>query len=169
MGFVLDGLDAEDYDRNYSDRTLVRRILNYFRPHTRTMATVAGMVVLASLAEAIIPIVVSRGIDMLTGHPTAQLLLGLAGFVTVLGSLGWFFNFIRQTLSAQAVGDVVLALREDASSRAGQRGAASAPPPRSTPPSRRPSAASRSPRVSGARRRSTRTSATPTVGPIASG
>ncbi len=92
----------------------MRRILNYFRPHTRTMATVAGMVVLASLAEAIIPIVVSRGIDMLTGHPTAQLLLGLAGFVTVLGSLGWFFNFIRQTLSAQAVGDVVLALREDA-------------------------------------------------------
>ena len=66
------------------------------------------------LAEAIIPIIVSRGIDLLTGHPTAQLLLGLAGFVTVLGSLGWFFNFIRQTLSARAVGDVVLALREDA-------------------------------------------------------
>jgi ABC-type multidrug transport system fused ATPase/permease subunit len=114
MGFVLDGLDAEAYDRSYDDRALVRRILGYFRPHARTMTTVAGMVVLASLAEAIIPIVVSRGIDLLSGNPLAQTLLAVAGFVAVLGSLGWFFNFIRQTLSARAVGEVVLALREDA-------------------------------------------------------
>jgi ABC-type multidrug transport system fused ATPase/permease subunit len=114
MGFVLDGLEAEDYDRNYDDRALVRRILGYFRPHTRTMLTVAGMVVFASLVEAVIPVAISRGIDLLAGQPAAQLLLGLAGMVAVLGSLGWFFNFIRQTLAARAVGDVVLALREDA-------------------------------------------------------
>jgi ABC-type multidrug transport system fused ATPase/permease subunit len=114
MGFVLDGLDAEAYDRNYDDRTLVRRILGYFRPHARTMITVAGMVVLASVAEAVIPIAVSRGIDLLAGNPAAQVLLGLAGLVAVVGSLGWLFNFIRQTLSARAVGDVVMALREDA-------------------------------------------------------
>jgi ABC-type multidrug transport system fused ATPase/permease subunit len=114
MGFVLDGLDAEDYDRNYGDRVLVRRILGYFQPHTRTMATVAGMVVLASLVEAVIPVAVSRGIDLLAGQPVAQLLLGLTGLVMVLGSVGWFFNFVRQTLSARAVGDVVLKLREDA-------------------------------------------------------
>ena len=114
MGFVLDGLDAEAYDRSYDDRTLVRRILGYFRPHARTMITVASMVVLASLAEAVIPIAVSRGIDMLAGNPAAQTLLAIAGFVAVLGSLGWFFNFVRQRLSARAVGEVVLALREDA-------------------------------------------------------
>jgi ABC-type multidrug transport system fused ATPase/permease subunit len=114
MGFVLDGLEAEDYDRNYDDRALVRRILGYFRPHARTMTTVAGMVVLASLVEAVIPVAVSRAIDLLSGQPAAQLLLGLAGLVAVLGSAGWFFNFIRQTLAARAVGDVVLALREDA-------------------------------------------------------
>ena len=27
MGFILDGLDTEDYDRQYSDRELVRRII----------------------------------------------------------------------------------------------------------------------------------------------
>ncbi|HEX5688564.1 MAG TPA: ABC transporter ATP-binding protein, partial [Roseiflexaceae bacterium] len=95
-------------------RTLVRRILSYFRPHARTMITVAGMVVVASLAEAVIPIAVSRGIDLLAGNPAAQTLLAVAGFVAVIGSLGWFFNFVRQTLSARAVGEVVLALREDA-------------------------------------------------------
>ena len=26
MGFIMDGLDAEEYDRTYSDRLLVRRV-----------------------------------------------------------------------------------------------------------------------------------------------
>jgi ABC-type multidrug transport system fused ATPase/permease subunit len=114
MGFVLDGLDAEAYDRSYTDGALVRRIAAYFRPHTRTMLIVAGTVALGSLAETIIPVVISRGIDLLAGNPAAQVALGLAGGVLVLGSLSWLFNFIRQSLSARAVGDVVLALREDA-------------------------------------------------------
>ena len=114
MGFVLDGLDAEAYDRTYNDRVLVRRIAEYFRPHTRTMALVAGMVVLAALTETIIPFVISRGIDALAGNPSAQLALALGGGVLVLGSLGWLFNFVRQSYSARAVGDVVLRLREDA-------------------------------------------------------
>jgi ABC-type multidrug transport system fused ATPase/permease subunit len=110
----MDGLDAEAYDRTYNDRDLVRRIVGYFRPHARTVAIVGGMVALASLVETIIPIAVSRGIDLLAGNPAAQLLLGLAGGIAVLGSLGWIFNYIRQSLSARAVGDVVLQLREDA-------------------------------------------------------
>jgi ABC-type multidrug transport system fused ATPase/permease subunit len=114
MGFVLDGLEAEAYDRTYSDRTLVRRIAAYFRPHLRTMALVAGMVLLAALTETVIPFVISRGIDALAGNPSAQLALALGGGVLVLGSLGWLFNFIRQSFSARAVGAVVLALREDA-------------------------------------------------------
>ncbi|HNP70642.1 MAG TPA: ABC transporter ATP-binding protein [Kouleothrix sp.] len=114
MGFVLDGLEAEDYDRNYRDSALVRRIGTYFRPHTRTMAIVAGMVALGTLAETIIPVIISRGIDALAGNPATQLALALGGAVLVLGSLGWFFNFIRQTLAARVVGNVVLKLREDA-------------------------------------------------------
>src|SRR5829696_3644989 len=114
MGFVLDGLDAEAYDRTYSDRVLVRRIAEYFRPHTRTMALVAGMVALAALTETVIPFVISRGIDALASNASAQLALALGGGVLVLGSLGWLFNFVRQSFSARAVGDVVLALREDA-------------------------------------------------------
>src|SRR6476646_5270867 len=114
MGFVLDGLDAEAYDRTYSYRALVRRIATYLRPHTRTMGLVAGMVVLAALTETVIPFVISRGIDALAGSRSAQLALALGGGVLVLGSLGWLFNFVRQSFSARAVGDVVLALREDA-------------------------------------------------------
>src|SRR6185436_5670188 len=121
MGFVMDGLGAEAYDRTYSDRALIQRIVGYFRPHRRKMITVVGMVLLASVTWALVPIVVSRGIDALAGDPTAQLLLGLAAGASLLGVLAWFFNFIRQSFSARAVGDVVLALREDAFAAVMQR------------------------------------------------
>jgi ABC-type multidrug transport system fused ATPase/permease subunit len=121
MGFVMDGLDAEAYDRTYNDRDLVRRIGGYFRPHARTMALVGGMVALASLVETVIPVAVSRGIDLLAGNPAVQIVLALAGGITVLGSLGWLFNYIRQSLAARAVGDVVLKLREDAFAAVMQR------------------------------------------------
>ncbi|NOK58840.1 MAG: hypothetical protein GFH27_549301n132 [Chloroflexi bacterium AL-W] len=114
MGFIFDGLEAEEYDRNYSDGDLVRRIAGYFRPHLKTVLLVVAMVVLFSLAQTIVPIAVSHGIDLLDGNPTVQLVLALAGGIAVLGSIGWFFNYIRQLFSARAVGDVVLTLRRDA-------------------------------------------------------
>ncbi|HMQ34308.1 MAG TPA: ABC transporter ATP-binding protein [Chloroflexaceae bacterium] len=114
MGFILDGLEADAYDRAYSDTALIRRIVGYFRPHGRKMAGVALLVAGVSGLEALIPIAVARGIDVLAGNPAAQLVLALTGLVTMLGSAGWLFNFLRQKLSAEAVGDVVLKLREDA-------------------------------------------------------
>ncbi len=111
---IMGGLNAEEYDRSYSDWQLVRRIAAYFRPHMRKVGLVTLMVTLTSLAATVTPILISRGIDSLAGNPQLQLLLTLAAVVTVLGALGWVFNFIHQRFSARAVGDVVLALREDA-------------------------------------------------------
>jgi ABC-type multidrug transport system fused ATPase/permease subunit len=111
---ITGGLNAEEYDRSYSDWQLVRRITAYFRPHLGKVGLVAFMVALISLASTVTPIVISYGIDTLAGNPQLQLLIGLAALVTVLGALGWAFNFVQQRFSARAVGDVVLALREDA-------------------------------------------------------
>jgi ATP-binding cassette subfamily B protein len=113
VGFIMDGLDKEAYDREYSDRALLARIAGYFRPHRRTMVAVGLLVGLTALLETAIPIVVSRGVDLLARAPAPPVLLGLAGLVTLLGAAGWASNYLRQRLSARAVGDVVLALRED--------------------------------------------------------
>jgi hypothetical protein len=51
MGFLMDGLDSEAYDRTYTDRQLVGRILRYFRPQARKMLIVAGAIVLTSLVD----------------------------------------------------------------------------------------------------------------------
>ena len=113
MGFILDGLDTEAYDRNYSDRELLTRIISYFRPHTRQMILVAVMITLNSAAGTGSPILISKAIDMVVESPSAEALLLLAGGVLLLGVTAWIFNFVRQLFSARVIGDVVLQLRED--------------------------------------------------------
>jgi ATP-binding cassette, subfamily B, bacterial len=121
MGFIMDGLAAEAYDRNYTDRELIRRIGRYFQPHTGRVLLVASMVVLTTMTQTVIPVVIARGVDALASAPSPGLLLGIAAVVTLMGALFWVFNYVRGINSAKAVGDVVLALREDAFSAVMQR------------------------------------------------
>ena len=111
---IMGGLNAEEYDRNYSDRELVRRIVAYFRPEQKKMALVTTMVLFISLLGTVTPIVISRGIDQLDHNPQLQWLLTFAAVVTVLGAVNWALSFVQQRFSARAVSNVVLALREDA-------------------------------------------------------
>jgi ATP-binding cassette, subfamily B, bacterial len=113
MGFVLDGLDAEAYDRQYSDGDLVRRIAQYFRPHIKTMVIVAVVTALGSSFAPIGAVLISRGIDDATNGGDLTTVLMWAGIITLLGLLGWVVNYVRQRYTAIAVGDVVLKVRED--------------------------------------------------------
>ncbi len=114
MGFLMDGLDAEAYDRTYSDRQLVKRIIGYFRPQIARMVLVAVAIVLTSLVDTGLPIVISRGIDQLQQDRVVSTLLPFAVLVALLACSSWAFNFIRRWQSSKAVGDVVLKVREDA-------------------------------------------------------
>ena len=113
MGFVLDGLETEAYDRTYSDRELLRRIIAYFRPHARRMALVSSALTLYSVTTSIGPILISRAIDSLMASPSSQVIVLLFGAVLILGPASWVLNYIRGWFSARVVGDVVLKLRED--------------------------------------------------------
>ncbi len=114
MGFIMDGLDAEAYDRKYSDRILVKRIIGYFRPQASRMVTISVAVLLTSLVGTLLPIYISDGLDRLTTDDTSRTLIEITLIIIVLGVLGWGFNAIRQWLSAEAIGNVTLQLREDA-------------------------------------------------------
>ncbi len=115
MGWFMDGLDAEDYDRKYGDRELIDRILSYFRPEGGRMAITSLMIVGNSIASMLGPVIAAWGLDRITAgtldNATRWLWFGL--FLGV-GVLGWGFNFFRAWLSAKVVGNVVLKLREDA-------------------------------------------------------
>jgi ATP-binding cassette, subfamily B, bacterial len=68
MGFIMDGIAAEKYDRTYTDRQLLRRIGKYFRPYLGLMVFVAVLIFLGAALDALLPILVSRGIDRLAGN-----------------------------------------------------------------------------------------------------
>src|SRR5690606_29032411 len=114
MGFLMDGLEAEDYDRTYDDRELLRRILSYFRPKFGAMLLVAAMIVLGSLGQAAGPLLISWGVDAVQDGTIGDIAWPLTGALLLTGVLGWVFNFFRQWYSARVTGDVVLRLREDA-------------------------------------------------------
>lgn len=113
MGFILDGLDTEAYDRTYSDRELLRRILAYFKPYTRQMAVVVAAITLNAAAGMGGPVLISKAIDLVAARPTTAIIMLVSGGVLLLGSTAWGFNFIHQWFSARVVGNVVLKLRED--------------------------------------------------------
>ena len=100
MGFILDGLETEAYDRTYSDRDLIRRVIGYFRPYTRQMILIAVAITLNSVAGTGGPILISRAIDVVSRTPATQVMLLLAGGVLLLGVSAWVFNYIQQMFSA---------------------------------------------------------------------
>jgi ABC-type multidrug transport system fused ATPase/permease subunit len=114
MGFLMDGLDAEAYDRSYSDTELLTRILSYFQPHWPLMSFVAMMIVFNSLLDAMLPILIAIGIDALATGISLQTAAWLVGAILLSGALSWTLNFVRRWNTARAVGDVVLDLRQDA-------------------------------------------------------
>lgn len=108
MGF-FHGLDEEKYDRTYGDRVLIRRIIQYFKPQIKRLAGVSVFVLLMSGTGALLPIAVSRGVDLLSSAGLAALYMG--GVVLVLGVLLWIFNLFRRQMMVRAIADVVLDLR----------------------------------------------------------
>jgi len=114
MGWVMDGLESDSYDRAYGDLALVRRVLAYFAPHWPTMLAVSVAVVLDSGVSAGIPILISRGLDVVTQTRSLPGALLLAGAAIAFSSLSWLFNYYRQSRSARVVGDVIPMLGEAA-------------------------------------------------------
>jgi len=114
MGFIMDGLGAEAYDRTYSDRQLIRRIIGYFKAQLPVMNGVTILIVLASCLDAAFPILMARGIDVLGGGQVSQITAMLIGFILLAALLSWVCHLVREILTARAVGNVVLQLRKDA-------------------------------------------------------
>src|SRR5579859_3077800 len=114
MGFIMDGLDAEAYDRSYKDGQLIGRIVDYFRPRMGVVIFVTVLVVCSSLLDTAYPLLLSRIIDTMVLSKAMQTALPLIGFVLLSSILSWTCNMFRQWYTARAVGDVVLQLRKDA-------------------------------------------------------
>jgi ATP-binding cassette subfamily B protein len=104
-------LDTERYDRQYSDRQLLQRMAQYFRPYSRTLGWIIFILLGMSLLGAAQPWIVGRGVDILKERtdPASAALPVLA--VLVAGVLVWLLNWLRRRLTARVVGNVILDIR----------------------------------------------------------
>jgi len=121
MGWMMDGLESDRYDRTYGDLNLVRRVLAYFKPHWKAMAVVVLAIVCDSAVSAGTPILISWGIDQVAGQMSNATIALIVGIVLAFSGMAWMFNYMRWRISARVVGDVVLKLRQDAFAAVTQR------------------------------------------------
>ncbi|MFX1494050.1 MAG: ABC transporter ATP-binding protein [Promethearchaeota archaeon] len=106
-------LEAEEYDREFSDKVLLRRILSYFSPYKRSMAIVIFFITISSLSSAFVPVLISVVINNLETNRNLLYLLFVVILILILNLLSWVFNYFQQRYSFRVVGGVVLDLRRD--------------------------------------------------------
>ncbi len=114
MGFFY-GLNREAYDREYSDRELLRRIARYFAPHRKRVIGVGVVIAGLSLISSLVPILTKSTLDVIVRDARRlDLMLALFGFVLFYGVVNWAGNWIRRRVTANVIGDIVSQLRNDA-------------------------------------------------------
>lgn len=112
MAALTRGLGAEKYDRIYSDRELVGRIVNYFRPHKVKVIVISIALFMIAAMGALLPIIIANSLN--SGDSGSEYPLLLVILVFVIGVATWGFSAVRRYLTAQVIADVVLSMRDDA-------------------------------------------------------
>jgi len=113
MGF-FSNLDTEAYDREYSDRDLLKRIVSYLKPHTGRLVGISLFLILIGAASASLPLVVSSSIDRLTVDQADSQIKLLIGLVLLAAIVNWGGNWIRRRMTVRVVSGIVMTLRTDA-------------------------------------------------------
>ncbi|MFX1339531.1 MAG: ABC transporter ATP-binding protein [Promethearchaeota archaeon] len=112
MSFI--GLEAEEYDRKYSDKELLNRIFTYFLPYKREMSIVIITLIFSSLVSALVPILSAILLNDLTINQNPNNLILLLFIILISNLLSYVFNYLNWNYSAKALGNVLLDLRKDA-------------------------------------------------------
>lgn len=116
MSIFRAGPTQEAYDRAYTNTDLLRRMMGYFRPWLARLTLISVMVALLALFGAALPVLVARGVEVLVAADAgaASLIALLVAAVLALGILTWVVNWVRRVETGKLIGDVILAMRQDA-------------------------------------------------------
>jgi len=120
MAAIFGGLDKDNYDRQYSDSYLLKRIIQYFKPYKKQVlwAIVAFLVV--SVTSSIVPIFIADGVRIL-GQNDQSALLVLMVALLIAAFIQYGANWVRRYLLSFVVGNVVSQMRKDAFAAAMER------------------------------------------------
>lgn len=111
MGYF--GLDAEEYDRVYTDKELFSRIIKLFKPYRRSMVIVIIFITLSSFTYGLIPYLMSLIIKQLELGANPSIIVMFIFFTLILNSLGYAFNYVNRREGNRVVYRVCYNLRRE--------------------------------------------------------
>src|SRR5512147_2334093 len=101
----FEGLNAEKYDRQYTDRQLFARIAEYFKPQVRRFTWVMVWMLVLGIILAALPVAVARLVDLLKGQPSMTVIATGGLILVAIAFANWGLNWVRRALVIRAVGD----------------------------------------------------------------
>ena len=111
---MLGNLNQDKYDRQYSDKALLGRLWDYFRPRKRVVITLILLVCAFSITGALIPIVMSIGVGVLSSEGMGPSLVAVLVALLITVVLDYVIFWVRRRLTGRVVAGVVSDMREDA-------------------------------------------------------
>ena len=111
---MMMGLASEAYDRQYSDRQLIKRLFSYFTPYRRALLMVAALVLLITVIGLLDPLVISKGIDAIQHQATMHLVLSLFGYMLTSTVINFLVNMARRRYMSRLIADVISTMRHEA-------------------------------------------------------
>ena len=114
MGFVMAGLERSDYDREYKDWELLKRIVSYFKSYKIHLILIAIGISLAAIAATLIPLYLAEVLDALKEGSTDEIVIQLVLLVVGFSIINFALNALGQILTARVIQSVVVDLRKEA-------------------------------------------------------
>ena len=95
---VVHGLDRSDYDREYKDWQLLKRIVSYFKPYKTHLIVIALGISLAAIAATLIPLYLAEVLDALNEGSADEIVIQLVLLVVGFSLIN--FIWIKSTYTA---------------------------------------------------------------------
>ncbi len=105
------GLEAEEYDRTYSNKELFTRMLKKFKPHSRSMGIVVTFSTLTALSAGLLPTLTKEVINQIDSNP--GFIFIAMGIILALNLLSFIFNYVVRSNMNRVVYLVCYNLRRE--------------------------------------------------------
>lgn len=118
MGF-FGRLESDKYDRQYTDRYLIGRIVSYVSAYRGALIGIVGGFSVLALVQSLRPILISIGVDAL-GEEAQIVEVVLLGLL-IIALVEYGANWVRRRLLSRVIARLVARMREDAFAAAMER------------------------------------------------
>ncbi len=116
MAAIFGGLQADNYDRQYSDSYLFKRIGDYLKAHRREVGLgIVGFIVVGIVAS-LRPVIISSAIDDMVDN--SDFLTFLFVVLAIVAVTEYIANYARRRFTVSVIGKIVAMMRKDSFSAA---------------------------------------------------